>query len=126
MFEVGTAKDFAATGLDLVTFFDCLHDMGDPTGAAAHVRRRPRPGRQASRFSLRRYQTCQAIRTASAPNHVTLVTSAMMLLLNLLLGADFPGIAYFISPVVTALLWGPVNWLLYMPVVRRRRGDSAS
>ncbi|HEX2364238.1 MAG TPA: SAM-dependent methyltransferase, partial [Bradyrhizobium sp.] len=24
--------------LDLVTFFDCLHDMGDPTGAAAHVR----------------------------------------------------------------------------------------
>ena len=37
-FEVGTAKDFAATGLDLVTFFDCLHDMGDPTGAAAHVR----------------------------------------------------------------------------------------
>lgn len=37
-FEVGTAKDFAATGLDLVTFFDCLHDMGDPAGAAAHVR----------------------------------------------------------------------------------------
>jgi SAM-dependent methyltransferase len=37
-FEVGTAKDYAATGLDLVTFFDCLHDMGDPTGAAAHVR----------------------------------------------------------------------------------------
>jgi 2-polyprenyl-3-methyl-5-hydroxy-6-metoxy-1,4-benzoquinol methylase len=36
-FEVGTAKNFAATGLDLVTFFDCLHDMGDPTGAAAHV-----------------------------------------------------------------------------------------
>jgi ubiquinone/menaquinone biosynthesis C-methylase UbiE len=39
LFEVGTAKDFAATGLDLVTFFDCLHDMGDPAGAAAHVRR---------------------------------------------------------------------------------------
>src|SRR5438067_8304957 len=37
-FEVGTAKDYAASGLDLVTFFDCLHDMGDPTGAAAHVR----------------------------------------------------------------------------------------
>jgi len=54
------------------------------------------------------------------------VTSSVMLLLNLLLGADFPGIAYFISPVVTALLWGPVNWLLYMPVVRRRRRDSAS
>jgi 2-polyprenyl-3-methyl-5-hydroxy-6-metoxy-1,4-benzoquinol methylase len=38
-FEVGTAKDFAAGGLDLVTFFDCLHDMGDPQGAAAHVRK---------------------------------------------------------------------------------------
>jgi ubiquinone/menaquinone biosynthesis C-methylase UbiE len=45
MFEVGTAKDFAATGLDLVTFFDCLHDMGDPTGAAAHVRRSLKPDR---------------------------------------------------------------------------------
>ena len=56
---------------------------------------------------------------------ITLVTSAMMLLLNLLLGADFPGIAYFISPVVTALLWGPVNWLLYMPVVRRRHGAAS-
>jgi 2-polyprenyl-3-methyl-5-hydroxy-6-metoxy-1,4-benzoquinol methylase len=42
-FEVGTAKDFCATGLDLVTFFDCLHDMGDPTGAAAHVRRSLKP-----------------------------------------------------------------------------------
>ena len=37
-FEVGTAKDFSETELDLVTFFDCLHDMGDPLGAAAHVR----------------------------------------------------------------------------------------
>jgi len=36
-FEVGTAKDFPGTW-DLVTFFDCLHDMGDPVGAAAHVR----------------------------------------------------------------------------------------
>jgi len=52
---------------------------------------------------------------------ITVATSAVMLLLNLLLGADFPGAAYFISPVVTALLWAPVNWLLYLPVVRRRR-----
>jgi ubiquinone/menaquinone biosynthesis C-methylase UbiE len=37
LFEVGSAKDFCATGLDLVTFFDCLHDIGDPVGAAAHV-----------------------------------------------------------------------------------------
>ena len=57
---------------------------------------------------------------------ITLATSAMMLLLNLLLGADFPGLAYFVSPVVTALLWGPVNWLLYMPAVRRRRGETGS
>jgi SAM-dependent methyltransferase len=42
-FEVGTAKDFSETGLDLVTFFDCLHDMGDPLGAAAHVRQSLKP-----------------------------------------------------------------------------------
>src|SRR5205807_4245563 len=42
-FEVGTAKDYAASGLDLVTFFDCLHDMGDPTGAAAHVHQTLKP-----------------------------------------------------------------------------------
>ena len=42
-FEVGTSKDFSETGLDLVTFFDCLHDMGDPTGAAAHVRQSLKP-----------------------------------------------------------------------------------
>jgi rod shape-determining protein MreD len=56
---------------------------------------------------------------------ITLTTSVVMLLLNLLLGADFPGLAYFISPVVTALLWGPVNFLLYMPAVRRRRGGAS-
>jgi SAM-dependent methyltransferase len=38
-FEVASAKDFAGT-YDLVAFFDCLHDMGDPVGAAAHVRKR--------------------------------------------------------------------------------------
>ena len=27
-----------ASGYDLVTMFDCLHDMGDPVGAAGHVR----------------------------------------------------------------------------------------
>lgn len=36
-FEVARAKDYPATGYDFVTFFDSLHDMGDPTGAAAHV-----------------------------------------------------------------------------------------
>ena len=37
-FEVATAKDFTGTGYDLVATFDCLHDMGDPVGAARHVR----------------------------------------------------------------------------------------
>jgi len=38
-FEVSTAKDIKETGFDLVTFFDCLHDMGDPRGCAAHMRK---------------------------------------------------------------------------------------
>ncbi len=37
-FEVASAKAYPGTGYDLVTFFDCLHDMGDPVGAARHVR----------------------------------------------------------------------------------------
>jgi SAM-dependent methyltransferase len=37
-FQVATAKDYPERNLDLVAFFDCLHDMGDPTGAAAHVK----------------------------------------------------------------------------------------
>lgn len=36
-FEVAKAKDFPGR-YDLVTCFDCLHDMGDPVGASAHVR----------------------------------------------------------------------------------------
>ena len=36
-FEVARAKDFPGTGYDFITFFDCLHDMGDPVGAARHV-----------------------------------------------------------------------------------------
>jgi len=37
-FEVAAAKNFPGNDYDLVTFFDCLHDMGDPAGAARHVR----------------------------------------------------------------------------------------
>ena len=37
-FEVAKAKEFPGTGYDFVAVFDCLHDMGDPIGAAAHVR----------------------------------------------------------------------------------------
>jgi SAM-dependent methyltransferase len=38
-FEVASAKDFAGSDYALVTMFDCLHDMGDPAGASAHVLR---------------------------------------------------------------------------------------
>jgi SAM-dependent methyltransferase len=36
-FEVAAAKKFPGKDYDLVAFFDCLHDMGDPEGAARHV-----------------------------------------------------------------------------------------
>jgi SAM-dependent methyltransferase len=38
VFEVARATEFPGNGYDLVAHFDCLHDMGDPTGAARHVR----------------------------------------------------------------------------------------
>ncbi|WP_327584287.1 methyltransferase domain-containing protein [Nonomuraea sp. NBC_00507] len=37
-FEVATAQTFTGSGYDLVTMFDCLHDMGDPLAAARRVR----------------------------------------------------------------------------------------
>ena len=37
-FEVAPATGFSGTGYDLIAMFDCLHDMGDPVGAARHVR----------------------------------------------------------------------------------------
>ncbi len=42
-FEVGRAQDFPGS-YDFVTCFDCLHDMGDPAAAAAHVRKALKPG----------------------------------------------------------------------------------
>jgi ubiquinone/menaquinone biosynthesis C-methylase UbiE len=36
-FEVATAQNFPGDGYDLVTFFDCLHDMGDPGQALEHA-----------------------------------------------------------------------------------------
>jgi ubiquinone/menaquinone biosynthesis C-methylase UbiE len=36
-FEVARAQDFPGKEYDLVTMFDCLHDMGDPVSAATHV-----------------------------------------------------------------------------------------
>ena len=37
-FEVASAQTFSGTGYDLIATFDCLHDMGDPVGAARHIR----------------------------------------------------------------------------------------
>jgi SAM-dependent methyltransferase len=42
-FETARAQDYAGSGYDLVTMFDALHDMGDPVGAVAHVRRTLKP-----------------------------------------------------------------------------------
>ena len=36
-FRAESAQEFSGDGYDLVTMFDCLHDMGDPVGAARHV-----------------------------------------------------------------------------------------
>lgn len=57
---------------------------------------------------------------------LTMAASTVTLVLNLLLGADFPGWMYFVSPAVTALLWPIASWLLYSPAVRRRRRREAS
>jgi SAM-dependent methyltransferase len=37
-FEVAPATTYSGNDFDLVTMFDCLHDMGDPVGAARHVK----------------------------------------------------------------------------------------
>ncbi len=43
-FQVAPSKEFPGTDYDLVAFFDCLHDMGDPAGAAGHVLESLAPG----------------------------------------------------------------------------------
>lgn len=43
-FEVAKAKEIGENGFDLVTMYDCLHDMGDPQGCAAHMRQIVAPG----------------------------------------------------------------------------------
>lgn len=42
-FEVAAAKGYAEGGFDVIAFFDCLHDMGDPVGAMAHARQALKP-----------------------------------------------------------------------------------
>lgn len=42
-FEVASAKDYEESDFDLICFMDCLHDMGDPVGAAHHARQSLKP-----------------------------------------------------------------------------------
>jgi 2-polyprenyl-3-methyl-5-hydroxy-6-metoxy-1,4-benzoquinol methylase len=42
-FQTAPAAAYSGTDYDLVTMFDCLHDMGDPVGAARHVRSTLKP-----------------------------------------------------------------------------------
>lgn len=42
-FEASSAKEYSGENYDLVAFFDCIHDMGDPVGAAKHVRKSLKP-----------------------------------------------------------------------------------
>jgi SAM-dependent methyltransferase len=42
-FEAATAKEIKDRDFDLITFFDCLHDMGDPRGCAKHMRQIIKP-----------------------------------------------------------------------------------
>jgi len=42
-FETAAAKDIAARDFDLITMFDCLHDMGDPRGCAKQMRKLLKP-----------------------------------------------------------------------------------
>lgn len=44
MFDVALSKNYPGTNYDLVCMFDCLHDMGDPVGAAKHVYTTLAPG----------------------------------------------------------------------------------
>ena len=55
---------------------------------------------------------------------LTAAASFVVLMLNLLLGADFPGAMFFVSPLVTALCWGPVSLVLRSSLVRRRREST--
>ncbi len=43
-FDVATAKNFPGKDYDLVCYMDCLHDMGDPLGAARHAHAALKPG----------------------------------------------------------------------------------
>ena len=49
--------------------------------------------------------------------------AVVMLTLNLLLGAEFPGFGFLVSPALTALAWAPASWLLLHPIMTRTRSE---
>jgi rod shape-determining protein MreD len=51
--------------------------------------------------------------------------AVVMLTLNLLLGAEFPGIAFLVSPLLTAIAWPPATWLLTHGSARRGRSEAS-
>jgi ubiquinone/menaquinone biosynthesis C-methylase UbiE len=44
VFETGQANGYPGNNYDLICFFDCLHDLGDPTAAARHAAKTLAPG----------------------------------------------------------------------------------
>lgn len=52
--------------------------------------------------------------------------AAVVVLLNLLLGAPPPGPAAALSPLLAAIAWGPLTWILYLPGLRRMRREGAA
>lgn len=50
----------------------------------------------------------------------------VIVLLNLLLGASFPGLALAFSPILAALAWGPLTWILQLPWIREKHRESAA
>ncbi len=51
--------------------------------------------------------------------------TVVILLLNLLLGAEAPGFALALSPILAALAWAPVTGLAYLPRLRRLRREPS-
>lgn len=54
---------------------------------------------------------------------ILFVAHALYLLLNLSLGREFVGWAFFVAPILGALLWAPVHYLATLPRFRRRSGN---
>ncbi len=52
--------------------------------------------------------------------------SFVVVLLNLVLGASLPGLAAAVSPVLAAIAWGPLTWILHLPALRRMRRERAA